>query len=136
MDELLSRVWEDMGGRIHGPMSFRFILQPVMATLFAMRDGVRDARAGRPAYLWALFTDPANRGSRLRDGWKSVSRIFVLAVLMDVIYEWLVFRRFYPGETLLVSLLLAAVPYALMRGPAKRFAELWTRRGIVSKASH
>ena len=44
--------------RIDGPMSLRFILQPLVALFFAFRDGRKDARAGRPPYFWALFTDP------------------------------------------------------------------------------
>jgi len=36
-------------GRFDGPLHFRFIAQPLMAILLAMRDGWRDARAGRSA---------------------------------------------------------------------------------------
>jgi hypothetical protein len=49
MDELLTRVWHDLGGRLDGPLHLRFFLQPLMATIFAIRDGVRDAHSGRPA---------------------------------------------------------------------------------------
>ena len=36
-------------------MTFRFILQPAMAFIAALRDGVMDARPGRRPYLWALI---------------------------------------------------------------------------------
>ena len=127
MDDILNRIWEDLGSRIHGPMSFRFILQPLMAAIFAIRDGVQDARTGQPAYLWSLFTDPQNRSERIRHGWKAVSRIFALGVIMDTIFQIVVFRRLYPGEVLIVAATLAIVPYVLLRGPAKRIAQHWVR---------
>ena len=47
MKDLLARVWENLGDRVGGPMTFRIILQPVMATLLAVRAGLQDAREER-----------------------------------------------------------------------------------------
>ncbi len=123
MDDILARIWDDLGSRISGPLSFRFILQPLMAAIFAIRDGVRDAQTGQPAYFWSLCTDPRNRAQRIRNGWQAVSRVFVLGMVMDIVFQALVFRRVYPGEVLLVAATLAIVPYVLLRGPAKRVAQ-------------
>jgi len=41
---------------------------------------------------------------------------------MDVIYQYLVFRWFYPGEAVIVAFVLAFVPYLLIRGPVNRIA--------------
>lgn len=120
----MARVWEDLIGRIGGPMSFRLVLQPAMAIFFAVRDGLQDARRGRPAYLWTLFTDPAHRWALLREGWKAVARVLVLAVVMDAIYQLLVLRWFYPGEAVIVAFVLAVVPYVLIRGSVNRIARL------------
>ena len=87
MDELLTRIGGDLVGRIDGTMRFRLILQPAVAIFFTIRDGREDARAGRPPYSWAIFTDPSHRDELLREGWKAVSRVFILAVVMDVIYQ-------------------------------------------------
>lgn len=132
MDDILSRIWEDLGSRIQGPMHFRFILQPLMATIFAIRDGVQDARNGRPAYLWSLFTDPRHRAERIRVGWKAVSRIFVIGMAMDIVFQAIVFRRIYPGEMLIVAATLAIIPYVLIRGPVNRVAQHWVRGRIAS----
>ena len=43
-------------------MAFRFILQPVMAAIFAIRDGMKDARAGRSPYFWTVLHDPCSAG--------------------------------------------------------------------------
>ena len=122
MDEMLARFWEHLGDRIGGPLTFRLILQPVMAGLLAVRAGLADARAGRPPYFWTILTDPAHRRDLLREGWKAVAKVFILAVAIDVAYELIVFRRIYPGEVLLVAFLLACVPYLLIRGPVNRIA--------------
>jgi len=125
VEDLLTRFWENLVGRIGGTMSFRLILQPAVAIFFAIRDGRKDARDGRPPYFWTIFSDPAHRRDLLREGWKAVSKVFIVAVVIDVIYQYLVFRWFYPGEALIVAFVLAFVPYLLIRGPVNRIARLW-----------
>jgi hypothetical protein len=125
MDEALARIWENLGGRIGGPMSFRLILQPVVAAVFAIRAGLQDARTGRPPYLWTILTSPDDRRELIREGWKAVVKIFVFAVIIDAVYQFIVFRWLYPGELLLVAFLLACVPYLLIRGPVNRIARGW-----------
>jgi len=124
MEDLLTRIFENLIGRVSGPMKFRLILQPLMAIIFAIRSGSKDAKGGRPAYFWALFTDSAHRRDMLQDGWKSVGRIFILAIIIDVVYQFIVFRWVYPVEALLVAAILAFVPYLLIRGPVNRIARL------------
>jgi hypothetical protein len=125
MEELIVRVWEGLVNRIGGPMTFRLILQPTMAALLALRAGLKDAREGRPPYLWTVFTDPSKRVDLLREGWRSIARVFVLAVVMDLIYEWVMGRWLYPLETFIVAVVLAVVPYVVLRGPINRIARRW-----------
>ena len=122
MEEMLARFWEDVMGRVGGPMTFRLILQPIMAAIFAVRSGLKDAREGRFVYFWALFTDSVHRRNMLRDGWKSVGKVFVIAIIIDLVYQWIVFRWFYPVEALLVAAILAFIPYLVIRGPVNRIA--------------
>ena len=122
MEELIARGWEGLMARVGGPMTFRLIFQPAMAALLALRAGLKDAREGRPPYLWTVLTDPSQRAGLLHEGWKSIARVFVLAVVMDFIYEWIMGRPFYPLETLIVAIVLAVVPYLLLRGPVNRIA--------------
>ena len=124
MDEILARIWENLVGRAHGPMMFRLLLQPAVAIFFATRAGLRDARAGRTPYFWGLVYDPANRREMLRAGWKDVGKVFVLALILDVVYQVIVSRWVYPGEVLIVAAVLALVPYLLVRGVVTRFARL------------
>jgi hypothetical protein len=52
-------------------------------------------------------------------------------MIMEVIYQWIVLRWFYPGEALTVALLLAVVPYLLLRGPINRLVRRLRRRPEV-----
>jgi hypothetical protein len=127
MEEYFTRLWDDLIGRIGGPMSFRLVLQPATALIFAIRDGLKDAREGRPAYFYSFFTDPENRRNRLREGFKAVSRVFTLAIVMDLIYQLIVLRWFYPLQSLIVAFVLAFLPYILLRGPVNRIARFLKR---------
>lgn len=120
MDDTFTRVFQDLFARLDGPLHFRFFLQPAMAIFFAIRDGLRDARVGNPPFFWSLFTEPEHRRERVRDGWKSISKVFIIAALLDLVYQIIALRWFYPFETLIVAVVLALVPYILIRGPINR----------------
>ena len=122
MEDFLARVVENLIGRVSGPMKFRLIVQPLMAAVFAVRDGLKDAREERPPFFWAIFTRPDRRSDMLRDGWKSVGKVFVIAIVIDLIEQFIDFRWFYPREALLVAFILACIPYLLIRGPVNRIA--------------
>lgn len=126
LEEAIRRVWENLIGRPDGPMAFRFIFQPLMAALLAVRAGLKDAREGRTAFLWAVVRDRTQRARLLRNAWKDVGRVFVLAVVLDAIYQLFVLKSIHPLELLLTATLLALVPYVLIRGPVTRIAR-WVR---------
>jgi len=116
----LSSFVPDFIQRLDGPLHLRFYLQPAMAVLLAVRDGIRDARGGRSAYLWTVLTDSSQRRYLIEDGWKGISKVFILACLLDAIYEWIVWRSLRPLQMVLVAALLSVVPYSLLRGPINR----------------
>jgi len=124
MEHLLMRIWGDLVLRISGPMKFRLVLQPAMALLYAIRGGLKDARDGKPPYFWAMFADAGERRAMLKDGWKAVGQVFILALVMDTIYQFIVRRWVYPGEAVLVAVILAIVPYLLVRGLVNRVVRL------------
>ena len=120
MRDMILRALTNLVARVGGPMTFRIILQPLMASLFAFRDGLRDAREGRPPYLWTLITDPLQRIDLIRQGWTAVGRVFILAIVMDVIYQLIVVGWIYPFEMITVAIVLAVIPYLVIRGPVNR----------------
>ena len=121
LDQVM-RGWSQLAGRIEGPFVFRFVLQPTVAALLAIRAGLADARQGRSPYLWSVLSNPLERRQLIRHGFVDVSRVFVVAVLLDVIYQLMMFGWIYPVQALLVAALLALLPYALVRGPVTRLA--------------
>src|SRR3954462_12143239 len=92
--EVVLRIFRDLFNRPSEPMSFRFILQPVMALIAALRDGVKDARTGRPPYFWTIMSEPGKSAGRLREGLNATAGILLLGLVMDVIYQIMVLKRF------------------------------------------
>src|SRR5215831_3868254 len=120
MEHSWMRFMTDMLARISGPMKFRLVLQPLMAAFFAIRAGLADARVGKTPYFWRLARDSADRKAIIKDGWKSVGRVFILAVVLDIVYQLYVLRFWYPIQTIVVAFVLAIVPYLILRGLVTR----------------
>lgn len=123
--ENVDRIWRSILARPSGPFAFRFILQPLMAAIIAIRDGLQDAKRGRSPFFWTILSNPQERGSRLREGLNATARIFLLGLAIDTIYQTIVFKTFYPYEALIIALLLAFVPYLLIRGLVSRSVGRW-----------
>jgi hypothetical protein len=119
--------------RTEGPLKFRFVLQPTVAILLAIRNGIQDWRAGKPPYFWEVCHDPTMRKSMILEGWKSISRLFILAIVLDCIYQAIVLHWIYLLDALAISIALAIIPYLLVRGPVVRILR-WRRERKVSQA--
>jgi hypothetical protein len=120
MEELFMRVGSNLVDRITGPLHFRMFLQPAMAVILATIDGWKDAKSGKAPYFWSLLTDPVNRAEMAHAGWKSVGKVFILALLLDAIYQYIVQKFVYAGELIIVAVVLAILPYLFLRGLVTR----------------
>ena len=127
----LARIWHDLVERPDGPMAFRCVLQPVMAVIAAVHDGLKDARGGNRPFVETVLRDPAKRAARIREGLNATARILLLGLVMDGIYQALVLHRFYPSEAVIVALLLALLPYVILRGLVTRAA----RRRLAARSA-
>jgi hypothetical protein len=119
-EEFVTRFWDQLVGRLSGPLSLRFVIQPAVAVTLGIRAGVRDARANRPPYLWMAITDGRHRRPILLSGWRDVSRLFAVATGLDIVYQIGVLRFFHPLQALTISCTLAIVPYVATRGLSAR----------------
>jgi hypothetical protein len=132
MEDLFARFWDDIVGRVGGPMTFRLLLQPLVAATLGLRAGLRDARAGKPPFLWTVATDGSLRRDLVKDGWRDVAKVFVFAVVLDCVYQLLVLRWLHPLQAVLVASTLALVPYLLTRGPVCRLVSRRTKEGAAA----
>jgi len=130
----LSSYWADFIERFDGPLHLRLFVQPLMAILFAVRDGWRDAREGRGAYLWSLDTDSNERRYLLESGWKGIAKVFILAFALDVAYQFMEWHGLKPLQALLTATILAVIPYALLRGPINRLVRISRTRKRIGLA--
>ena len=120
--DILARFAQDMADRLSGPMTFRLVLQPLMAFTLAIVDGLKDAKTGKPPYLWAVFTHRGHRLETIKHGWKSIGRVFLFALVLDFVYEIVGQPAVYPDEAIVVAIILAILPYLLLRGLVTRLA--------------
>jgi len=127
MEDILMRFVNNFFNRLDGPLHLRFILQPLMAVIFAVIDGRKDALHRKTAYLLTVVTVPEQRKELLKEGWKSFGKIFIIAVILDLVYQLKVHHTIYPGETLLVAFILAILPYVLLRGMVNRITRLFKK---------
>ena len=134
MGDFISMHWHHLIGRIGGPLSFRLIIQPLVAAFFGLRAGLRDAREGRPAFGWHLFTTKlGNRRELIRDGWKHIGKLFLAAIVIDVGYQIYVLRWIYPGQALIVATVLAVPSYVVIRGLTNRIVRRRIRGASTSR---
>ena len=123
--DMIERGWDNFLARPSGSLNFRFIIQPTMAGLLALRAGIQDAREGKQGYFWAILSNPERRLQLLHEGWRGARTLFLVAIVLDCIYQLITVRFIYPLELLFTAALLAFVPYVLLRGPFNRVARLF-----------
>ena len=122
---MVSLFVEELRGRASGPLNFRLIVMPTVVSILAIRAGLRDAREGNRPFLWALLTNPAAVSSSV---FKDIGKVFIMAIVLDTTYQFLVFRACYVLQVLVVAVACAIVPYVLIRGPVT-----WLTRGRYRK---
>jgi hypothetical protein len=112
--------FEDIPKRLTGPGRFRFVLQPLVALLLGIRDGMIDARAGRPPYLYNLLFYQGQRRELLRSSFDTVINLILMGILLDSIVQWLILGASYPGAALVIGPVLITIPYVLARALTNR----------------
>lgn len=106
--------FDDMFARLAGPGRLRFIVQPTVAVLLGVRDGVRDLREGVLPFLW-VFVQKKLRRKSLVHAFQSIRDLVSIAIVLDVIFQFIIFDAVHPGAALLLGPVLIAVPYAVSR---------------------
>jgi hypothetical protein len=110
--DMIGRGWDNFLARPKGSLNLRFIVQPTIAGLLALRAGIQDARQGRRGYLWALLSNSERRLQLLHEGWRGARTPFLVAIVLDCIYQLVTVQFIYPLELLFTATLLALIPKA------------------------
>ncbi|MGA9566097.1 MAG: hypothetical protein WBS19_11285 [Candidatus Korobacteraceae bacterium] len=115
--QIISRSVDELLGRASGPLHFRVFLMPIVVTIIAIRAELRDAREGRPVPLGEFFIKRTELRRLFRSAVEDVGKVFIVAVVLDTVYQLFVLRAFHIGELLIVAVGCAVLPYVLVRGP-------------------
>jgi hypothetical protein len=115
---------EELPQRFTGPGRLRFILQPLLAIMLGIRGGLADLRAGNPPFLFGLLFD-ARRMEFLRSGAAAITTLLAMGVILDIVFQLILYQAVHPGAALLVGPILICLPYALSRALTNRLAQLW-----------
>jgi hypothetical protein len=133
MDDLWQLFASQLQDRVSGPMKFRIVLQPIMATYFAIRSGLRDSKSGTVPYFWSFLIGRGHRFDLIKSGWEDVGRVVLLAAGLDLVYQFFVQSSIHLRAAAIVAFVLAVVPYVAMRGIVTRIANaLMTRSRTVA----
>ncbi len=106
--------------RVAGPMGLRFVIQPLIGLLLGVRDGCQDAKKGEPPFIFDLIVDRENRRAKLASLFKSLSKAGVVAILLDIIAQHLIFDQVRINSAILIAVIILAVPYSLARAMTNR----------------
>ncbi len=128
MDDFWQLCATQLQERVSGPMKFRIVLQPIMATYFAVRSGLHDARAVADPYFWSFLIGRGHRFELIKDGWQSVGRVVILSAVLDLVYQYFVDSSIHLRAAIIVAFVLAVVPYVIVRGITTRIATVLMSR--------
>jgi hypothetical protein len=118
---------DDLPARFTGRGRLRFLLQPTVAIVLGARGGLADSRAGHPAYLFGLLLQGGRRAELVRSGWAAIRNLLAVGIVLDLLFQFLLYRSVHPGAALLVGPIFIAGPYALSRALSNRLAT-WSKR--------
>ena len=117
---------EELPQRFTGAGRFRFILQPTLAIVLGIRSGLADAKAGNPHYLYALLFGGRRRRELLRSGLAAIRNLVAMAIIMDIVFQLILYRSVHPGAAVVIGPILICFPYALSRTLTTRLSG-WRR---------
>jgi hypothetical protein len=119
--------FEDIPARLSGPGRFRFLLQPSLATFLGIRDGRADARSGR-SYLATIRSAGGPLRALAQGGLARIANLLLMGILLDTIFQWVIFGVAHPGAAVVLGPVLIAGPYSVARTLASRFTRIKPER--------
>ena len=106
---------EELPQRFTGPGRLRFILQPTIAMFLGIRGGLADAKTRNPSYLISLLFHARRRRELLRSSVAAMSTLLAMGIIMDLVFQLILYHSVHPGAAVVVGPLFICMPYALSR---------------------
>jgi len=123
-----SQFLEELPQRFARSGRLRFILQPLLAILLGVRGGIADTKAGNPPYLFGLLFTSGQRRNLLRSAGEAIGILLAMGIILDVVFQMVLYREVHPGAALLIGPILICTPYALSRALTNRLVRRFGRK--------
>jgi hypothetical protein len=130
---LPSSIAEGIIARIAGPMSLRFVFQPLVGLLLGARDGMRDAKAGEPPFILDLIVNREDRKVKLASLFKSLSKTIIIAIVLDMISQYLIFDQVRISGAIMIAVIILIVPYSLARAITNKIITKRIFKGLAKR---
>jgi hypothetical protein len=125
---------EGLEARMAGPGKGRFVLQPLIAMALGIRDGIADAKQGKPPFFIRVLFTSERKLHVLKTGLKSIVTPLGIGIVLDMILQWVIFQAVFVLPAIIAGTILVALPYSLARGLSNRIFRPWYDRKTAAKA--
>ena len=138
MDYFPRNFVDGLAERLTGPGKSRFLMSPLVAIALGVRDGIADAKQGLPPYFERVLFTSKCKMYEVKTALKHIGGALTFGIVLDLIFQWLVFQALFLLPALLVGSILVALPYVIARGLSDRIARRWyyDRSAKVESARH
>ncbi len=96
----------------------------MIAIILGVYGGMADAKAGNPPYLWRLISHAKRSKELLISGFAAISNLLAFGIILDVVFQFVLYKAVHPGAALIVGPILICVPYAVSRALTNRLSRL------------
>jgi hypothetical protein len=128
MDTFPDSFGEGLEARMTGPGKGRFVVQPLIAIVLGIRDGIADAKQGKPPYFIRFLFKSDRKLFVFKTGLKSIAAPLSVGIVLDMILQWMIFEAVSLLPAIIAGTILVAFPYAVARGLSNRVARRWYDR--------
>jgi len=121
-------MFEYLEKAISWPGAIRFIVQPIIAILLGIRDGLKDAKSGKLPFIYLLIYEPKKRLTTMKEGLKHIITALLIATVLDSIVQYSIYGLWRLQWAIVVGILLIALPYMTARGISNRIRSIWRKK--------
>ncbi len=127
---------EGLTARMTGPGKGRFVVQPLVAIALGIRDGIADAKQGKPPYIIRVLFKSERKLYVLKTGLRHIATPLAVGIVLDMILQWVIFQAVFLLPAIMAGTILVALPYSIARALSNRVARRWLDRKAKHESAH